>query len=114
MLVDESQVPRVLLSQALYIQSPFLLTSSERYMTSRGLGTEGLVYECSETVNETFCFFILISAFLWLRISQVLLSPKHRSRNLRRTLMICHFLVTLSLIATSFNMVLKLKTLEIW
>lgn len=43
-----------------------------------------------------FAFFILISAFTWLRISQVLSSSKDRSGNLRRTLIICYFLVTLA------------------
>ena len=86
MVVDETQVPRVLLSQGLYIQSPFLLKSSETHMTSHELVSEGLVYGCLsflfffltlqyciglETVNETFCFFIFISDFIWFRISQV-------------------------------------------
>ena len=95
-VADDTRIPRVLLSQAPYIQPPFLLTPSERHMTSRGLGMESLVYAWSETVNEMFCFFILISAFMWLRISQVLSSSKDRSGNLRRTLIICHFLVTLT------------------
>ena len=88
MVVDETQVPRVLLSQGLYIQSPFLLKSSETHMTSHELVSEGLVYGCLsflfiylfftlqyciglETVNETFCFFIFIFDFIWFRISQV-------------------------------------------
>ena len=88
MVVDDTQVPRVLLSQGLYIQSPFLLKSSETHMTSHELVSEGLVYGCLSflllffftlryciglvTVNETFCFFfIFISDFIWFRISQV-------------------------------------------
>ena len=56
MVEDDTQVPRVLLSQGLYIQSLFLLTSSERHMTSHELVSEDPVYGCSETVNETSCF----------------------------------------------------------
>ena len=58
MVVDDTQVPRALLSQGLYIQLPFLLTSSERHMTSHELVSEDLVYRCSEIVNET-CFFMV-------------------------------------------------------
>ena len=115
MAVDDARIPRVLLSQGLYIQSLFLLKSSERHMTSCGLGTKHLVYGGSETVNEMFCFFIFMSAFLWLSLSQVLSSPKDRRRHLMRPLMICklvHRPVTLSLMATSFNIVLKPKELE--
>ena len=56
MVVDDTQVPRVLLSQGLYIQSPFILKPSERHMTSHQLVSEDLVYGCSEIVNETSCF----------------------------------------------------------
>ena len=114
---DDTCIPRALPSQGLYIQSLFLLKSSERHMTSHGLGTEGLVYGGSESVNEMFCFFIFMSAFLWLSLSQVLSSPKDRRRHLMRPLMICklvHRPVTLSLMATSFNIVLKPKELENW
>ena len=54
MVVDDTQVPRALLSQGLYIQSPFLLTSSESHMTSHELVSKDLVYECSGIVNETY------------------------------------------------------------
>ena len=84
MVVDDTRVPRELLSQGLYIQSLFLLKSSERHMTSQELVSEGLVYGCSETVNETFCLYIFTSAFLWFRRSQVLASTKDRSRSLMR------------------------------
>ena len=57
MVVDDTQVPRMLLSQGLCIQSPFLLKSSETCMTSHELVSEDLVYGCSEIVNETFCFY---------------------------------------------------------
>ena len=75
MVVDETQVPRVLLSQGLYIQSPFLLKSSETHMTSHELVSEGLVYGCLSfllffftlqyciglvTANETFFFYLYI------------------------------------------------------
>ena len=53
----------MLLAQALYILSLFLLKSSETYMTSCGLGAEGFIYGGSETVNMAFCFYIFISAF---------------------------------------------------
>ena len=56
MVEDDTQVPRVLLSQGLYIQLLFLLTSSERHMTSHELVSEDPVYGCSEIVNETSCF----------------------------------------------------------
>ena len=59
MVVDDTQVPRALLSQDLCIQSPFLLTSSERHMTSHELVSEDLVYRCSEIVNETSCFYMV-------------------------------------------------------
>ena len=64
MVVDDTQVPRVLLSQGLHIQSPFLLKSSETHMTSHELVSEGLVYGCSQIINEIFCFYIFIFAFL--------------------------------------------------
>ena len=57
MVVDDTQVPRMLLSQGLCIQSPFLLKSSETRMTSHELVSESLVYRCSDIVNETFCFY---------------------------------------------------------
>ena len=59
MVVDDTQVPRALLSQGLYIQLPFLLKSSERHMTSHELVSEDLVYRCSEIINETSCFFMV-------------------------------------------------------
>ena len=59
MEVDDTQVPRVLLSQGLCIQSPFLLKSSETHMRSHELVSEGLVYGCSETVNQTFFFYMV-------------------------------------------------------
>ena len=57
MEVDDTQVPRVLLSQGLCIQSPFLLKSSETHMTSHELVSEGLVDVCTETANGIFCFY---------------------------------------------------------
>lgn len=92
------------------VYSITLLKSSETHMTSHELGREGLVHGCSEIVNEAFCFYILTSAFLWLRISKVFANTKDRSRNLMKALMICKLvygLVTLSF--TSFNIILKLK-----
>ena len=59
MVEDDTQVPRVLLSQGLYIQSPFVQKSSERHMTSYELVSEDLVYGCSEIVNETSCFYMI-------------------------------------------------------
>ena len=76
MAVDDTQVPRVLHSQGLYIQSPFLLKSSETHMTSHQLVSEGLVYGYSETINEMLCFYIFISTFTWLRISQALIPQR--------------------------------------
>ena len=61
MVVDDTQVPKVLLSQGLYIQSPFLLKSSERHMTSHELVSEDLVYGCSDIVNETSWFSMVQS-----------------------------------------------------
>ena len=69
MVVDDAHIPRVLLSQGLYIQSLFLLKSSETHMTSHELVSEGLIYACLEIVSETFCFYIFTFAFIWYRIS---------------------------------------------
>ena len=44
--MDDTHVPRVLLFQGLYIQSPFLLKSSETHMISQELVSESLVYGC--------------------------------------------------------------------
>ena len=63
MVVDDTHIPRVLLSQGLYIQSPFLLKSSETHMTSHELVSEGLVYGYSETGNEIFCFYMAYVCF---------------------------------------------------
>ena len=60
MTVENTRVPRMFLSQGLCIQSLFLLKSSETHMTSHELVSEGLVYGCSEIVNET----------AWLKFSQ--------------------------------------------
>ena len=117
LVVVETCIPRALLSHTLYIQSPFLLKSSETYKTTQELGKEDVAYGCSETVNETFCFYIFTSAFPWFRRSQVLASTKERSRSFMRPLMIhklVHGLVTLSFTGTSFNIVWKLKELEKW
>jgi len=117
LVVVETCTPRALLSHTLYIQSPFLLKSSEIHKTSQELGKEGVAYGCSETINETFCFYIFTSAFPWFRRSQVLASTKERSRSFMRPLMICklvHGLVTLSFTGTFFNIIWKLKELEKW
>lgn len=76
MAVDDTSIPRVLLSQGLYIQSLFLLKSSERHMTSRGLGKESLLYGGSEIINEIFCFFYLPICFSLVKFIPGLIIPK--------------------------------------
>ena len=49
MVVHDTHIPRVLLSQGLCIQSPFLLKSSETHMIPHELVSESLFYGCLET-----------------------------------------------------------------
>ena len=75
-MADDACIPRVLLSQGLDIQSLFLLKSSERHMTSRGLGKESLLYGGSEIINEIFCFFYLPICFSLVKFIPGLIIPK--------------------------------------
>ena len=116
-VVDDTQVPRVLRSQGLYIQSPFLLKSSERHMTSHELVSESIVYGCSETVNETFCFFYLYIWFYMVQNIPGLSIHKGQKREFDEALdelQICLSSSIVLLTATSSNFILTLKELEKW
>ena len=45
MVVDDTHIPRMLLSQGLYIQSLFLLKSSETHVTAHELVSDSIAYE---------------------------------------------------------------------
>ena len=83
-------------------------------MTSCGLGAEGFIYGCSETVNKVFCFCIFISAFYMVKNILGLSICEGLSRSVMTPLMICkliHHPVTVSLKAVFFSIILKLKEL---
>ena len=105
MAVDDTQVPRMLLSQGLCIQPLFPLKSSETCMTSHKLVSESLVYGYLEIVNETFCFYMVQN--------NLDLSIHKGQKSLMRPWMICKFIIFNTFAYSHFlQIILTLKELE--